>query len=277
MTTFAIGDLQGCRDELLRLLDRIGFDPGHDRLLLLGDLVNRGPDSVGVLRAVRALGTACTSLLGNHDLHLLAAAFDPGRLKPGDTLRAVLEAPDADELLGWLAARPLAWSEAGHLFVHAGLPPQWTAAQALALAAEASQALAADRGRAFFDHMYGDRPDRWDEALTGWERLRFVINCLTRLRYCTAEGVLRLRDKGAPGTQAADALPWFAVPGRRSADTPVVFGHWSTLGRVAWPGHRVWGLDTGCLWGGALTALALETGAITALPCAGYCVPGNGD
>lgn len=279
MSTFAIGDLQGCNDDFLELLSLIHFDETRDRLLLVGDLVNRGPASLDTLRTVRSLGTACISVLGNHDLHLLAAAQDRSRLKPGDTLDEILDAPDADALLDWLAERPLAWRDpdSGTLLLHAGVPPQWTAEQTLALAHEAAQVLRESRGKAFFEQMYGDRPDRWSEYLRGAERTRFVINCLTRLRYCTPHGQLRLRDKGPPGSQSAGALPWFEAPGRRTAGTPIVFGHWSALGRVEWPEHQVYGLDTGCVWGGQLTALNLNTGELTHLPCAGHRAPGGGD
>lgn len=279
MSTFAIGDLQGCNDDFHRLLALIRFDETQDRLLLVGDLVNRGPASLDTLRTVRSLGTACISVLGNHDLHLLAAAQDRSRLKPGDTLDEILDAPDADALLDWLAERPLAWRDpaSGVLLLHAGVPPQWTAEQTLTLADEAAQVLRESRGRAFFEQMYGDQPDRWSEDLRGAERTRFVINCLTRLRYCTPDGQLRLRDKGPPGSQSDGALPWFEVPGRRTAGTPIVFGHWSALGRVEWPEQRVYGLDTGCVWGGQLTALNLDTGELTRLPCAGHRSPGGGD
>lgn len=278
MTTYAIGDLQGCYDDFRRLLDTLAFDPARDRLLLAGDLVNRGPQSLECLRYVREQAASVRCVLGNHDLHLLACAADRRRLKPGDTLTAILDAPDAAELLDWLAAQPLAWHEPEHdlLMIHAGLPPQWDLAQTLALAAEASATLAgADRGD-FFAHMYGDQPAAWDAQLAGWERTRFVVNCLTRLRYCTPQGTLAMKPKGAPGSQPDGLLPWFAVPGRRSAGTRIVFGHWSTLGRVAWPEHRVWGLDTGCVWGAQLSALNLASGELTALPCADHRQPGAG-
>lgn len=262
MTHYAIGDLQGCYDELQRLLERLRFDPAADHLLFAGDLVNRGPRSLECLRLVRSLGASASTVLGNHDLHLLALAAGASQSKRGDTLDAILEAPDRDELIGWLSAQPLArWHEPTQtLLVHAGLPPQWTVQQALSLSDEVSQALRSPgSGAAFYRQMYGDQPSAWDERLSGMERLRFAINCLTRLRYCDAQGQLAMKPKGAPGTQPAGLMPWFAVPGRRSATARIVFGHWSTLGRVHWPEYGVWGLDTGCIWGGRLTALALET------------------
>ena len=277
MSTYAIGDLQGCYDDFRRLLDLVGYDPARDRLLLAGDLVNRGPQSLECLRFARDNRESVVSVLGNHDLHLLACATDRSRLKPGDTLETILDAPDAAELLDWLAAQPLAWFEPEHqlLMIHAGLPPQWDLQQTLALATEASTTLSSsDRGD-FYSHMYGDQPSIWDDGLNGWDRTRFVVNCLTRLRYCTPQGELAMKPKGAPGTQAAGLLPWFQVPGRRSAGTPIVFGHWSTLGQAAWPEHRVWGLDTGCVWGAKLTALELGSGRLISAPCEDHRQPGG--
>jgi bis(5'-nucleosyl)-tetraphosphatase (symmetrical) len=278
MSTYAIGDLQGCYDDLLLLLDQIAYAPARDRLLLAGDLVNRGPQSLACLRFARGNADSVRCVLGNHDLHLLACAGDRSRLKPGDTLDEILDAPDATELLGWLAAQPLAIYEPAHdlLMCHAGVPPQWSLDQTLALAAEASKVLAGSDRADFFSHMYGDQPSIWDESLSGWDRTRFVINCFTRLRYCSADGRLAMKPKGAPGSQAEGLLPWFAVPGRRTAGTRIVFGHWSTLGRVAWPEHRVWGLDTGCVWGAKLSALNVDSGELISVPCADHRQPGGG-
>ncbi|MFA5939837.1 MAG: symmetrical bis(5'-nucleosyl)-tetraphosphatase [Sinimarinibacterium sp.] len=267
MATYVVGDIQGCSDTLKKLLDRCGFDRVHDRLVCTGDLVARGPDSLGTLRFVRSLGRAATTVLGNHDLHLLGLAQGIG--KPGDGLADILRAADADELLAWLAAQPLAWRdpESATLVVHAGIAPQWSVAQTLALAAEVENVLRdADARALFLPQMYGNRPPRWDEALTGPARWRFVINCLTRMRYCTADGSLDFHQKGAPGSQLPELQPWFALPGRASASTPIVFGHWSTLGQVEWPQWRVWGLDTGCVWGGALTALRLDDRRVFQVP-----------
>lgn len=267
MTTYAIGDVQGCHDELLALLDAVQFDPARDRAVFVGDLVNRGPKSLEVLRLARGMGESAVTVLGNHDLHLLAVAHG-GRSGRRDTLNPVLGASDCDELLDWLSQQPLAWQHAatGTLLVHAGLPPQWSAAQALDLAAEACQVIAGPQGPRFFARMYGDEPARWKPRLRGTDRLRFVVNSLTRLRYCDASGAMDLRPKMGPGQQPAGLMPWFQVPGRASRDTPIAFGHWSTLGCVHWPEHRVYGLDTGCVWGGRLTALALETGELTQVP-----------
>jgi bis(5'-nucleosyl)-tetraphosphatase (symmetrical) len=264
MTTYAIGDVQGCHDELIELLDRLRFDRARDRAIFVGDLVNRGQKSLDVLRLVRDLGPAAVTVLGNHDLHLIAVAHG-GRSGRRDTLTEVLAASDCDELLDWLAAQPLAWQHesSGTLFIHAGVPPQWSVAQTLELAAEASAVIGGPHARRFFARMYGDEPARWKARLHGTDRTRFIVNSLTRLRYCDAEGNLDLRPKGAPGTQAPGLMPWFAVPERESRGTPIVFGHWSTLGRIHWPEHGVHGLDTGCVWGGRLTALAIETGQLT--------------
>jgi bis(5'-nucleosyl)-tetraphosphatase (symmetrical) len=266
MSTYAVGDVQGCRDSLARLLDELRFDPAVDRLLLAGDLVNRGPDSAGTLRLVQSLGSAALAVLGNHDLHLLAVAAG-GRPGRRDTLDDILEAPDREALLGWLRGQPLLHETGGYVLLHAGLPPQWTLADARAAAREVEAALRGADGERLLLRMYGDQPDRWSDALEGLPRLRFAINCFTRLRYCDAAGVIAPEPKGPPGTQRAGLLPWFAVPGRKSAGTPILFGHWSTLGRVYWPEHQVWGLDTGCIWGGRLSAFCLETGEVHDVPC----------
>ncbi|HWU67964.1 MAG TPA: symmetrical bis(5'-nucleosyl)-tetraphosphatase [Stenotrophobium sp.] len=279
MTTYAIGDIQGCDDALQALLRKLDFQPGRDRLLLTGDLVNRGPDSLKVLRRVKSLGASAITVLGNHDLHLLAVAHGSAQ-RAGDTLQEVLDAPDRDELLDWLRQQPLAHHDAatGVLLVHAGLPPQWTTEQALQLAAEASTQIGGSQAEDFFERMYGNQPDIWDERLHGIERLRFIVNCFTRLRYCDAQGRMHMKPKGAPGTQPRGLMPWFEVPGRKSADTEIIFGHWSTLGQVHWPQAQAHGLDTGCVWGGCLTALNLDTGKIVSSDCAQYRRPGmHGD
>ncbi|MEQ1439620.1 symmetrical bis(5'-nucleosyl)-tetraphosphatase [Fontimonas sp. SYSU GA230001] len=267
MATYIVGDIQGCRASLERLLDLCRFDPGRDRLVCTGDLVARGPDSAGVLRLVRSLGASASSVLGNHDLHLLGLAQGIG--KPGDGLADVLDAADAGELLAWLAEQPLAWRDpdTATLVVHAGVLPRWSADQTLALAAEAQAVLRdADARRRFLPRMYGNHPAHWDETLTGADRWRVVINALTRLRYCRADGSMDFHHKGAPGTQPAGLLPWFAVPARASRDTTLVFGHWSTLGRIEWPQWGVWGLDTGAVWGGPLTALRLDDRELFQVP-----------
>ena len=258
MATYAIGDVQGCHDELQRLLKKIRFDAASDRLWFTGDLVNRGPRSLEVLRFVHALGDRAVTVLGNHDLHLVAARAR-GRARGKDTFQDVLEAPDCDELLAWLRRRPLLHVEGGWAMVHAGLAPQWSLKKAQAVCGQASRLIASQRSDEFFrEHMYGDAPDRWRDSLRGWERLRFVINCCTRLRVCSRAGAMELDFTGAPATAPEGTLPWFAVPARRSTAATILFGHWSTLGRVHWPRARVYGLDTGCVWGRELTALRLE-------------------
>jgi bis(5'-nucleosyl)-tetraphosphatase (symmetrical) len=281
MARFAIGDVQGCATELRSLLGLLKFSADRDQLWFVGDLVNRGPQSLQCLRLIRALGDNAVVVLGNHDLHLLARTFG-SRLqdKPGDTLREVLHAPDRVALLQWLLERPLAYQDPaqGELLIHAGLVPQWTVPQALALAQEARTALLA-APEDFFDHMYGDKPDQWSEALRGADRLRFIVNTLTRLRVCTAEGRVALKAKGAPPKTRAAAgpsalWPWFEVPERASRATRIIFGHWSTLGFVN--AHGVIGLDTGCVWGGALTAVNLDQPIRPlSVPCPGYQEPGE--
>lgn len=265
MATYAIGDVQGCYDELGRLLDKLRFDPAVDRVWFTGDLVNRGPKSLKVLRLVRGLGPRAVTVLGNHDLHLVAA-HARGEPRRKDTFHDVLEARDADELVGWLRRQPLLHVEGRWAMVHAGLAPQWSIPQAARICADASKLIASRRSDEFFrEHMYGNEPHTWSDRLRGWDRLRFVINCCTRLRVCTPGGQLVLDYTGTPGKAPAGTRPWFALPGRRSRGTRIVFGHWSTLGRVRWPAHRVYGLDTGCVWGRKLTALRLGDGRVTAV------------
>jgi len=264
MATYAIGDVQGCHRELLALLDLVNFDPRRDRLWFVGDLVNRGPDSLSTLRWVRSLGDGATTVLGNHDLHLLACAAGVRQSRaPGDdTLAPVLAAPDRDRLLDWLAQRPLLHhdAEAGYTLLHAGLPPQWDLELARECAAEAEGLLRGPERASLLRHMQGDRPRRWTPRLAGWERARFILNCLTRMRYCDADGRLALNETGTPGAQPPALLPWFQAPQRRSRGLRIVFGHWSTLG-LNGRDYREWGvypLDDGCVWGGSLTALRLE-------------------
>ena len=264
MATYAIGDVQGCHDELLALLDKIAFNPVNDRVLLVGDLVNRGPKSLETLRTLRDLGDAAVCVLGNHDLHLLAVAHGISRTKHRDTFADVLSAPDRDELLFWLRHRPLLHNESGFYLIHAGLPPQWTMEQAMACAREAEAALRGADPTDCLWHIYGNDPDHWEADLGDWDRIRFITNCFTRLRYCTEAGQLDLRQKGAPGSQPAGLVPWFLAPHRRSRDARILFGHWSTLGY--YQGEGVCCLDTGCLWGGTLTALRLEDHTLHAVP-----------
>ena len=268
MAVYAIGDVQGCFDPLRALLDKLNYDPGADRLWFAGDLVNRGPQSLAVLRFVKSLPNA-TAVLGNHDLHLLAVASGQAPRKKRDTFDEVLSAPDRDELLGWLRACPLLHHDAalGCVLVHAGVLPQWGLTEALQLAAEAGDYIRRSDSNELFTHMYGDTPDHWQHDLGGWARLRVIINAFTRLRYCDAQGRMDLRPKGRPGKQPSHLLPWFQVPGRMLRDTRIVFGHWSTLG--VWDADGVIALDSGCLWGGTLTAVRLDAEAhpFTEVPC----------
>jgi bis(5'-nucleosyl)-tetraphosphatase (symmetrical) len=267
VTRHAIGDLQGCYQELRDLLALLKFSPDRDRLWFVGDLVNRGPDSLETLRLVRALGDNAVVVLGNHDLHLLAVVYGAHRKRKSDTLDELLDARDRDALTEWLLTRPLAHAEAGDLMVHAGIVPQWTVAQTLTLAGEVGKALQRDPRR-LFEHMYGNEPDRWSSELAGFERLRFTINVLTRLRVCTADGQVDLAMKGEPPPPPSALRPWFIHP-RASGDARIIFGHWSALGLVQ--SHGVVGLDTGCVWGGALTALDLDAARPpVSVPCRGY-------
>jgi bis(5'-nucleosyl)-tetraphosphatase (symmetrical) len=258
MALYAIGDVQGCDAELGQLLDALRFSADKDRLWFVGDLVNRGPASLDVLRRVRSLGDCVSATLGNHDLHLLAVAHGFGKQKRGDTLSAVLDAPDRDRLLEWLAHLPLCVEDSGRnlCLLHAGLSPQWDMPTARRCAREFEQALRREPAR-LFGQMYGDQPDRWDESLRGADRLRYIVNCFTRLRYVDAEGRLELRAKGSPRKMQREALiPWYQAPAARWRGTRLIFGHWSTLGFFR--NADVIGLDTGCVWGGSLTALRLD-------------------
>ena len=257
MARWAIGDIQGCDEELGELLVKIGFSADRDRLYLVGDLVNRGPRSLAVLRRVRALGANALSVLGNHDLHLLAVALVGERLRRSDTLAEILAAPDRDELIEWMLQLPLAHHDPVHgdLLVHAGLVPQWTVTEALQLAQAVERQLRTAAPQ-LLRKMYGDHPSRWRPQLRGMERLRFTVNVLTRLRFCTAKGEVEFQHKGAVADAAPPLLPWFRAPDRASRDTRIIFGHWSALG--LYRGENVICLDTGCVWGGALTALNLD-------------------
>jgi bis(5'-nucleosyl)-tetraphosphatase (symmetrical) len=264
---YLLGDVQGCCDALDRLLAEIGFSPSRDRLHVLGDLVNRGPQSLETLRRLRSFGDAAVCLLGNHDLHLLAVAYGGRKLQRSDTLADVLDAPDRDAWIDWLRKRPLALHAHGWLLVHAGVLPQWDAATALQRAQEVETVLrGADVGE-FLHVMYGNEPVQWAPDLAGAERLRLIVNVLTRIRFCTADGTLDLATKEGAGAAPPGYFPWFDVPGRRSAGTPVAFGHWSTLGLVNRP--DLLALDTGCVWGGQLTAVRIdgEHREVIQVPC----------
>lgn len=264
MAHYAIGDVQGCYEELRLLLETIRFDPAHDRLYFVGDIVNRGPLSLETVRFIKSLGESAVTVLGNHDLHLLAVAFGVSKTKRRDTFGDILGATDRDELLDWLLQRPLIHSQGGFYLIHGGLPPQWTMAEALGYAQEFQTMLQGTEGVEFFQHMYSDQPKLWSEDLQGWDRMRFIANCFTRLRYCGPGGELDMKESGKPGTQPAHLIPWFQVPGRASAGEKIVFGHWSTLGFYA--EADCYCLDTGCLWGGELTALRLDDFAKFSVP-----------
>jgi bis(5'-nucleosyl)-tetraphosphatase (symmetrical) len=256
MATYAIGDLQGCFDSLQQLIAEIGYRAAEDRLWFVGDLVNRGPQSLEILRFVRSLGDRAISVLGNHDLHLLMVAEGCAKPHRKDTFDEILTAPDRDELLLWMRGLPLMHREDGFAMVHAGLLPSWSIAKALALAGEAEQALRSPDWRKLLTKLYGNHPDHWDDTLTGYDRYRVIINAMTRLRICTADGRMEFSHKGTLGDIPAGYLPWFSAPGRKSADTTIVCGHWSALGLVSQPNFIA--LDSGCLWGGQLSAVRLE-------------------
>jgi bis(5'-nucleosyl)-tetraphosphatase (symmetrical) len=263
MATYAIGDLQGCFDELQALLGRIGFNPAHDRLWFVGDLVNRGPKSLQVLRFVRELGDRAVAVLGNHDLHLITQYEGFEKKRKDDTFDDVLGAPDAKELIDWLRARPMMHVEGNWAMVHAGLLPGWTISKAFRLGKEVQAALAADNYRDFLANMYGSKPVRWDDALAGWDRLRVIVNAMTRMRFCTPDGVMEFHSTGVEPPAGYHA--WY--DGRQD-EKPVLFGHWSALGlKLA---ERIAGLDTGCVWGGALTALRLEDRWLVQVSSPGY-------
>lgn len=257
MALYCIGDIQGCDSALGRLLDLIGFSASRDTVYLLGDLVNRGPDSAAVLRRCMTHGDALRPLLGNHDLHLLAAAHGARKPSRRDTLASILEAPDRDALLQWLRLQPLArqhvYGGTPLLMVHAGVLPAWTAAETLDMADEVHRVLQSADLPAFLQQMYGNTPDHWNASLTGPDRLRVIVNALTRLRFCSAQGVMDFDSTESASAAPPGLMPWFDVPGRSTADTLIAFGHWSTLGWLNRP-HCL-GLDTGCVWGGCLSAV----------------------
>jgi bis(5'-nucleosyl)-tetraphosphatase (symmetrical) len=266
MATYAIGDVQGCLDSLTDLLREIAFDAAHDRLWFTGDLVNRGPDSLGVLRLVHALDACSVTVLGNHDLHLLATRYVPQRRqKKGDTLDAVLAARDCDSLLAWLRQRPLFYHDhtLGMSLVHAGVPVDWTIDDALQYARQVETALRGNDFLGFLENMYGNTPARWSRAFTAEDRLRYITNCFTRMRFCKPDGRLDFKTKEGLTTPLPDLIPWFMLPNRAAAAQPIVFGHWSTLRLSAHQErqYKVFPLDTGAVWGGELTALRLEDGA----------------
>ncbi|TFW19706.1 symmetrical bis(5'-nucleosyl)-tetraphosphatase [Massilia arenosa] len=272
MKNFVIGDLQGCAHEAQVLLNRIADEsPDGYHVVFVGDLVNRGPASLQALRRSRTMQEAglCEALLGNHDLHLLAVYAGTQTRSKSDTLDEILDAPDCDELMAWLRRRPLAVQRAGCLMVHAGVLPQWSATQTLALAGEVQDILRGPDWTSFLSEMYGNDPDKWDDSLTGSARLRCIVNALTRMRLCARDGTMDFHIKESAGApEGSSLLPWFDLPERRTADITVVFGHWSALGLVQRP--NLIGLDSGCVWGGKLTAVCLEDRSVLQVDCPEY-------
>lgn len=266
MATYAIGDIQGCYDSFCRLLETCRFDPACDRLWLVGDLVNRGPQSLETLRHIRHLGQAVVTVLGNHDLYLLMMAYGAARKRGrDDTIQPILDAPDREELLDWLRRQPLCHCEGEYCLVHAGLLPQWTVEQAGQLGQEVQAALSGEAFQEFIHHMWGSEPAAWSEELTGWSRLRVIVNAMTRMRFCTPDGVMEFAAKGEVTQAPPGYLPWFEVPGRQSASQVLVTGHWSALGLKLLP--NLMALDSGCLWGNHLTAVRLEDRQVFQVRC----------
>ena len=272
LSLFAIGDLQACRKELNLLLDSIEAETPDARFIFVGDLVNRGPDSLGCLRRIRAMDNRAQLVLGNHDLHLMAVAKGIRPRGRSDTLEALLAAPDLEDLLNWLRQQPLALMAEGHLIVHAGVLPQWTTGQTLALANEVSAVLQGSDWLDFLAQMYGNEPSQWHDDLQGTERLRCIVNALTRLRFCTAQGEMEFATKEGPDKPPPGYMPWFDVPERLTQEIPIVFGHWSTLGLILRP--NIIGLDTGCVWGGKLSALRLSDRKLVQVDCPQHQRPG---
>lgn len=263
MSLYVIGDIQGCFDELQELVDYIAFNPKKDQLWFVGDLVNRGPKSLETLRWVKSLGNSAITVLGNHDLHLLAAYIGAKEIRTTSNLYPTLQAKDIDVLVNWLRKQSLMRYNKTFKFamVHAGLAPQWTIKDALRYAKEVEKVLQSKKYKDFLFNMYGDKPNQWDGRLKGWNRLRTITNFMTRMRYCNNKGVMSFADKGPIGTQSSRMKPWYEISSRNSQDTTIVFGHWSTLGYIH--DHNIISTDTGCLWGGALTAVKIELEYLT--------------
>lgn len=257
MAIYVIGDIQGCFDELQRLLTKFDFNPRSDRLWFTGDLVNRGPKSLETLRFVKNLGESANIVLGNHDLHLLACYFGKRKMHKSDTFKAILKSKDCIDLLDWLRHQPIFRFQHNYCLVHAGLAPQWDLLLAQQCAAKVEKILRnSDKANLFFEYMYGDIPDKWDNEKEGWPMIRFITNAFTRMRYCKLDGSIDTKHKGRPGTQPDGLIPWYEYPKRKNKNLNILFGHWSTLGYLNKKG--VYGLDTGCLWGGHLSALKLN-------------------
>ncbi|PKO90418.1 MAG: diadenosine tetraphosphatase [Betaproteobacteria bacterium HGW-Betaproteobacteria-10] len=273
MATYAIGDIQGCYDSLCHLLEHCAFDPKVDRLWLVGDLVNRGQKSLETLRLIKSLGPAALTVLGNHDLYLMMVAEGGAKFRgKDDTLQSILDAPDCAELIDWLRQQPLCYTEGDYCLVHAGLLPQWTAARARELSQEVEAVMQGPNYREFILNLWGSEPAGWSDDLTGWPRLRVIVNAMTRMRFCTPQGIMEFKAKGKLSKTPAGHLPWFDAPHRRSADSVLITGHWSALGLKITP--NLLALDSGCLWGGQLTALRLEDRRVFQVNCsAGEAVP----
>ncbi|BEV73272.1 MULTISPECIES: symmetrical bis(5'-nucleosyl)-tetraphosphatase [unclassified Paludibacterium] len=268
MASYAIGDIQGCFAPFQQLLRKIDFNPGKDTLWLTGDLVNRGPESLEVLRWVYRHQDCVQTVLGNHDLHLLAVSEGFGKVHASDTILDILHAADGKVLLDWLRCQPLMIAGDGYAMVHAGLLPEWTIDRALDLAEEVENELAGPGYREFLARLYGNKPTRWSEELRGVERLRLIVNAMTRMRLVTRDGEIDLSFKGELADAPANLMPWFAVERRRSQGTPIICGHWSALGLFVT--DEILAIDTGCLWGGSLTALRLEDRQLFSLECQAY-------
>ncbi len=264
-TTYVIGDLQGCCEQLQALRQKIHAATPHPQLIFVGDLVNRGPQSLATLRLIRSFGDTTRTVLGNHDLHLLAVAHGIRKPHRSDTLDDILNAPDRDELLDWLRCQPLALSVENCLVVHAGVMPQWTAQQTLELASEVEEILRGPGWIDFLRQMYGNTPARWSDDLQGMDRWRCIVNALTRMRFCTTEGEMDFSRADAPDNAPPGYMPWFDVPCRRTEDATIICGHWSTLGLMLRP--NVMAIDTGCIWGGKLTALRLDDRSVIQVDC----------
>jgi len=257
MATYAIGDLQGCYDSLLRLLEKINFDTAKDQLWFAGDLVNRGPDSLSTLRFVKSLGDNAITVLGNHDLHLLAIAAKHRKTRD-PRIKAIIKAKDSDELLNWVRSQPLLHHDPdlNYTIVHAGIYPKWSLKKAIKRAHELETVLRGEDYLDFISHMYGNLPDQWSKDLTKWKRLRFICNSFTRMRYCKKNGSLDFKSHGAPGSHPKNTIPWFEFSNRKAKKERILFGHWSTLGEIS--KKNIFALDTGCVWGGQLTALRID-------------------
>jgi len=271
MSTYAIGDLQGCHKELIQLLDEINFNNKNDQIWFVGDMVNRGPQSLACLRLIKSLGDSAKVVLGNHDLHLLAVANKVRKPHKKDTVNKIIESKDADDLLSWVTNLPLLVNDPDLDFtmVHAGLPPQWSLYQAIELAQETESLLRSDKFNDFLNYMYGDQPDKWSDSLKDYDRHRFIINCFTRIRYCDANGRLNLKEKGKPGTQTNSLTTWYAISNRKTKNNKILFGHWSTIhlgNEKNFKQYNVYPLDTGCLWGGELTAMRLDDEKLFSVP-----------